>query len=121
MKAAAIGIEVFDELFGRHAGVEQALVTKVTIPKFVDCVVDELGGGPFGGFKGCVIQDEDSMFRFAPCLDDRCGIVGNDGVNVKRYLKNYRHLSDYGQTIFCLSFPSRDRATAPWRYEHFYL
>ncbi len=63
MKAAAIGIEVFDELFGRHAGVEQALVTKVTIPKFVDCVADELGGGPFGGFKGRVILDEDSMFR----------------------------------------------------------
>jgi hypothetical protein len=40
---------------------------------------------------------------------------------VKRYLKNYPHLSDYGQTIFCLSFSSRDRATAPGRYEHFYL
>jgi hypothetical protein len=32
---------------------------------------------------------------------------------LKRYLINYPHLSDYGQTIFCLSFPSRDRATAP--------
>jgi hypothetical protein len=40
-------------------------------------------------------------------------------INVKRYLINYPHLSDYGQTIFCLSFPSRDRATAPGRYEQF--
>ena len=37
--------------------------------------------------------------------------------NVKRYLINYPYLSDYGQTIFCLSFPSRDRATAPGRCE----
>ena len=42
-------------------------------------------------------------------------------LNVKRYLINYPHLSDYGQTIFCLSFPSRDRATAPGRYEQFYF
>ena len=41
--------------------------------------------------------------------------------NVKRYLINYPHLSDYGQTIFCLSFPSRDRATAPGRYEQVYF
>ncbi len=41
--------------------------------------------------------------------------------NVKRYLINYPHLSDYGQTIFCLSFPSRDRATTPRRYEQFYF
>ncbi len=41
--------------------------------------------------------------------------------NVKRYLLNYPHLSDYGQTIFCLSFPSRDRATAPGQYEQFYF
>ncbi len=40
---------------------------------------------------------------------------------VKRYLINYPHLSDYGQTIFCLSFPPRDRATAPGRYEQFYF
>jgi hypothetical protein len=32
---------------------------------------------------------------------------------LKHFLINYPHLSDYGQTIFCLSFPSRDRATAP--------
>ena len=42
-------------------------------------------------------------------------------INVKRYLINYPHLFDYGQTIFCLSFPSRDRATAPGRYEQFYF
>ena len=42
-------------------------------------------------------------------------------LNVKRYLINYPHLFDYGQTIFCLSFPSRDRATAPGRYEQFYF
>ncbi len=42
-------------------------------------------------------------------------------VNVKRYLINYPYLSDYGQTIFCLSFLSRDRATAPGRYEQFYF
>ena len=41
--------------------------------------------------------------------------------NIKRYLINYPHLFDYGQTIFCLSFPSRDRATAPGRYEQFYF
>ncbi len=41
--------------------------------------------------------------------------------NVKPYLINYPHLSDYGQTIFCLSIPSRDRATAPGRYEQFYF
>ena len=41
--------------------------------------------------------------------------------NVKRYLINYSHLSDYGQTMFCLSFPSRDRATAPGQYEQFYF
>jgi hypothetical protein len=41
--------------------------------------------------------------------------------NVKRYLINYPHLFDYGQTICCLSFPSRDRATAPGRYEQFYF
>ena len=41
--------------------------------------------------------------------------------DVKRYLINYPHLFDYGQTIFCLSFPSRDRATAPGRYEQFYF
>ncbi len=37
--------------------------------------------------------------------------------NFKRYLINYPYLSDYGQTIFCLSFPSRDRATAPGQCE----
>ena len=37
----------------------------------------------------------------------------NIPANVKRYLKYYPYLSDYGQTLFCLSFPSRDRATAP--------
>ena len=42
-------------------------------------------------------------------------------LNVKHYLINYPHLSEYGQTIFCLSFPSRDRATAPGRYEQFYF
>jgi len=41
--------------------------------------------------------------------------------NVKCYLINYPHLFDYGQTIFCLSFPSRDRATAPGRYDQFYF
>ena len=40
---------------------------------------------------------------------------------LKHYLINYPHLSDYGQIIFCLSFPSRDRATAPGRYEQFYV
>ncbi len=35
--------------------------------------------------------------------------------NVKRYLINYPHLFDYGQTMCCLSFPSIDRATAPGR------
>ncbi len=38
-------------------------------------------------------------------------------LNVKRYLINYLYLSDYGQTIFCLSFSSRDRATTPGRCE----
>jgi hypothetical protein len=28
---------------------------------------------------------------------------------------------EYGQMIFCLSFPSRDRATAPGQYEQFYF
>jgi hypothetical protein len=42
-------------------------------------------------------------------------------LNVKRYLINYPHLFDYVQTIFCLSFPSRDRATALGRYEQFYF
>ena len=41
--------------------------------------------------------------------------------NVKRYLINYPHLSDYGQTIFFISFPSSNRATAPGRYEQFYF
>ena len=41
--------------------------------------------------------------------------------NVKHYLINYPHLSDYGQAIFCLSFSSRDRATTPGRYEQFYF
>ena len=41
--------------------------------------------------------------------------------NVKRGLINYPHLSDYGQRIFCLSFPLRDRSTAPGRYEQFYF
>jgi hypothetical protein len=40
---------------------------------------------------------------------------------LKHYLINYPHLSYYGQTIFCLSFPSRDRATSPGRYEQFYF
>ena len=43
---------------------------------------------------------------------------GMNWSNVKRYLINYPYLSDYGQTIFCLSFPSRDRATAPGRFEY---
>ena len=47
--------------------------------------------------------------------------IHKGNVNVQRYLINYPHLSDYGQTIFCLSFPSRDRATAPGRYEQFYF
>jgi hypothetical protein len=38
-------------------------------------------------------------------------------LNIKRYLINYPFLSDYGQKIFCLSFPSRDRATAPGQCE----
>jgi hypothetical protein len=44
---------------------------------------------------------------YANCVDQ----------TLKRYLINYPYLSDYGQTIFCLSFPSRDRATAPGRCE----
>ena len=47
--------------------------------------------------------------------------IHKGNVNVQRYLINYPHLSDYGQTIFCLSFPSRDRATTPGRYEQFYF
>jgi hypothetical protein len=47
--------------------------------------------------------------------------ISTERSNVKRYLINYPHLSDYGQTIFCLSFPSRDRATAPGQYEQFYF
>jgi hypothetical protein len=38
-------------------------------------------------------------------------------LKVECYLINYPYLSDYGQTIFCLSFPSRDRATAPGQCE----
>jgi hypothetical protein len=40
-----------------------------------------------------------------------------DSNTLKSDLINYPHLSDYGQTMFCLSFPSRDRATAPGQYE----
>jgi hypothetical protein len=47
--------------------------------------------------------------------------VASNWSSVERYLINYPHLSDYGQTIFCLSFPSRDRATAPGQYEQFYF
>jgi hypothetical protein len=36
---------------------------------------------------------------------------------LKHHLINYPYLSDYGQTIFCLSFPSRDRVTVPGRCE----
>ncbi len=52
--------------------------------------------------------------------DEEQSFATND-VNVKRYLINYPYLSDYGQTIFCLCFLSRDRATAPGRYEQFYF
>jgi hypothetical protein len=41
--------------------------------------------------------------------------------NVKCYLINYPYLWKYGQMIFCLYFPPIDRATAPGRYEQFYL
>ncbi len=39
---------------------------------------------------------------------ERAGCVGQPWlwVNIKRYLINYPHLFDYGQTIFCLSFSS---------------
>jgi hypothetical protein len=37
---------------------------------------------------------------------------------LKHYLINYPFLYEYGQTIFCLCFLSRDRATAPGWYEY---
>jgi hypothetical protein len=53
------------------------------------------------------------------------GISGSGGdamiKTLKHYLINYPYLNDYGQTIICLSFPSRDRATASGRYEQFYF
>jgi hypothetical protein len=42
-------------------------------------------------------------------------------LNVKCYLINYQLLYEYGLMIFCLSFLSIDRATAPGQYEQFYL
>jgi hypothetical protein len=39
-------------------------------------------------------------------------------LNVKRYLINHLLSTIPKRTIFCLSFPSRDRATAPGRYEY---
>jgi hypothetical protein len=40
-----------------------------------------------------------------------------DSKNVKPLLNELPVSIDYGQTMFCLSFPSRDRATAPGRCE----
>jgi hypothetical protein len=72
----------------------------------------------WGRLGGPVIKQ--ASFFFAPNIISRvrsCKYM----LNVERYLINYPHLCDYGQTIFCLSFQSRDRATAPGRYEQFYF
>jgi hypothetical protein len=53
--------------------------------------------------------------------DEAAPLRASTPTTLKRYFINYPHLSDYGQTILCLSFPSRDRATAPRRYEQFYF
>ncbi len=51
-------------------------------------------------------------------LAEQAARARQDVKTLKRYLINYPYLCDYGQTIFCLSFPSRDRATAPGRCEY---
>jgi hypothetical protein len=69
------------------------------------------------GDEHAVIADVDAV----PAANNYLTTTPYNNLNVKRYLINYPHLSDYGQTIFCLSFPSRDRATAPGQYEQFYF
>ena len=41
--------------------------------------------------------------------------------NVKTLLNKSLNIYNVKRTMFCLSFPSIDRATAPGRYEQFYL
>jgi hypothetical protein len=50
-------------------------------------------------------------------LCNKARLIVFDIKTLRRYLINYPYLSDYGQTIFCLSFPSRDRATASGQCE----
>jgi hypothetical protein len=75
------------------------------------------------------LKDADTFYTKVTALEIIAYLDANSGglhtINMislctktlKRYLINYPYRSDYGQTIFCLSFPSRDRATAPGQCE----
>jgi hypothetical protein len=75
-----VAIKVLNEFFGGDVGVEGALVAEVTVPQFIDCILDELSHGMLSGFEGRIIVDKDSMFSFGAGADDWSGVVGNDGV-----------------------------------------
>ena len=55
-------------------------MTKVLIPNFVQSIMDEFSGGPFGRIIGCIITDKEGMFRFMPGMNDGGGIGGNGKV-----------------------------------------
>jgi hypothetical protein len=57
---------------------------------------------------------------FVHCLKQQSTNEGAHeiGKDVKTLLNKSLNIYDVKPTMFCLSFPSRDRATAPGRYEY---
>ena len=80
MEAAAVLIEVVDELFGGDVIVKGAGMAQVAVPDFIDRVPDEFCGGAFSRFVGGEVTDEDGMYRFTAGAGDGGGIVGNVGI-----------------------------------------
>ncbi len=48
-------------MFGSDAGVEGLGMVEVTVPDFIDGIMDELGSSVFGCFVGVIVALEDGM------------------------------------------------------------
>ena len=74
-------IKMGEEVSGGDGGVERVGMSKITVPHFLDSIVDELGCRTFSSIIGGVVADPDGVFCLRPCPDDGRCIVSNKGVS----------------------------------------
>ena len=80
MEAAAVVVEVQEELFGRDVHVKRSVVAEVTIPDLVHGFTDELSCVAFGCFVGSKVTNKDGVFGFLASLDNCCCCIVDDGI-----------------------------------------